>query len=81
MPDERTSRSLTLTTGGITLLSVLLGIGVTVGLGIEGSWAEKVAVGVVTTVALALVVKLGSGRGRGPLARLANWIIGPEERS
>ncbi len=81
MPEERTSRSLTLTTGGITLLSVLLGIGVTVGLGIEGSWAEKVAVGVVTTLALALVVKLGSGRGRGPLARLANWIIGPEERS
>ena len=81
MSDDRTSRSLTLTTGGITLLSVLLGIGVTVGLGIEGSWAEKVAVGVVTTVALALVVKLGSGRGRGPLARLANWIIGPEERS
>ncbi len=72
MSDERTSRSLSLTTGGITLLSVLFGIGVTVELGISGNWLERLAAGAVTSV----VVKLGSGRGRGPLARLANWVIG-----
>lgn len=76
MSDERTSRALSLTTGGITLLSVLFGIGVTVGLGISGSWLERLAAGAATSVALTLAVKLGSGRGRGPLARLANWIIG-----
>jgi hypothetical protein len=42
---ERTERSLALTTGGLTLVGVLLGIGTTV--------------------------------GRGPLARLAAWILGP----
>lgn len=77
MSEERTSRSLSLTTGGITLLSVLFGIGVTVGLGISGTWFERVAAGVVTSVVLTLLVKLGSGRGRGPLARLADWVIGP----
>ena len=81
MPDERTSQSLTLTTCGITLLSVLFGIGVTVAFGIKGSWVEKVVAGVATTVLLTLLVKLGSSRGRGPLARLANWVIGPTERS
>jgi len=46
---DRTDRSLNLTTGGITLLGVLLSIG---------------------------IVKVGSKARRGPLARLAGWIIG-----
>lgn len=73
---ERTTRSLSLTTGGITLLGVLLSIGVSVGLGISGPWWLRLAAGIATTLALGLVVKLGSAAGRGPLARLANWMIG-----
>lgn len=79
MNDEsRTSRSLTLTTGGLTLLSVLLSIGMTVAFGITADWWIRVLAGVGTTVLLAVGVKLGTASGRGPLARLANWMIGPE---
>ena len=79
-PDaERTSRSLSLTTGGITLLGVLLSIGVTVGMGLSGPWWVRVLGGAATTLALAVVVKVGSSAGRGPLARLANWMIGGDE--
>jgi hypothetical protein len=38
MSQDPSGHSLTLTTGGITLLSVLLGIGVTVGLGVTEAW-------------------------------------------
>jgi len=72
---ERNSTTLTLTTGGITLLGVLLSIGVTVGLGITGSWWVRLLAGLGTTCALVVVVKLGTSSGRGPLARLANWTI------
>ena len=75
MSQELPGQSLTLTTGGVTLLSVLLGIGVTVGLGVGGAWWVRLAAGVVTTVVLCVVVKLGSARGRGPLARLAKLVI------
>ncbi len=78
--DERTSRSLSLTTSGLTLLSVLLSIGVTVGIGIKGPWWVRLLAGVGTTCALALLVKLGSRAGRGPLARLAAWMLGGEEQ-
>ena len=76
--DERTSRSLSLTTGGITLLGVLLSIGVTVGMGLSGAWWERLAAGVATTFALTVVVKLGTSAGRGPIARLATWMIGAD---
>ncbi len=72
----RTSRSLSLTTGGITLLGVLLSIGVTLGAAIEARWWVQVLAGAGATVVLALIVKLTSAEGRGPLARAANWIIG-----
>ncbi len=79
MNDEsRTSRSLTLTTGGLTLLSVLLSIGMTVAFGITADWWIRVLAGVGTTVLLGIGVKVGTASGRGPLARLANWMIGPE---
>jgi len=74
--DERTTRTLSLTTGGITLLGVLLSIGVTVGLGINAAWWVRILAGVGTTLALGAVVKLGTSAGRGPLARMANWMIG-----
>ncbi len=76
MSDERTSRTLTLTTGGITLLGVLSSIGVTVAFGIDAAWWVRVLAGVATTLALSVIVKLGSSAGRGPLARMANWMIG-----
>lgn len=65
-----------MTTGGITLLGVMLSVAVSVGMGIHGSWWLRVLVGVAVVLTLALVVKLGTRAGRGPLARLANWIIG-----
>lgn len=73
---ERTSRSLTLTTGGLTLLGVLLSIGFTVGIGITAAWWIRLLAGLGTTITLVLVVKLGTSAGRGPMARLANWVIG-----
>ncbi len=73
-------RSLSLTTGGVTLLGVLLSIGVTVGFGVKEDWWIRVLAGVATTVMLAVVVKLGTSAGRGPLARIAKWMIaGAEE--
>ena len=79
---QRTSRSISLTTGGITLLGVLLSIGTTVGFGVSGAWYVRVAAGVAATVVLVAVVKLGTAAGRGPVARLANWTIGaPDEDS
>ena len=76
MSDERTSRTLSLTTGGITLLGVLLSIGVTVGMGLDAPWWVRVLAGLATTLVLSVIVKLGSSAGRGPLARMADWMIG-----
>lgn len=75
---ERTSRSLSLTTGGLTLLSILLSIGVTVGISLEAVWWVRLAAGIATTVVLVTIVKLGTAAGRGPIARLANWVIGSD---
>jgi hypothetical protein len=78
--ESRTSRSLNLTTGGVTLLGVLLSIGVSVGFGVTGPWWLRVASGVATTALLVVFVKLATSSGRGPLARAANWVIGtPDE--
>ncbi len=73
---DRTSRSLSLTTGGLTLLGVLLSIGVTAGTSFGGPWWGAILIGLATTVLLAVGVKVATSSGRGPLARLANWIIG-----
>ncbi len=51
-------------------------MGVTVGVGVSGPWWVRLLAGLATTLALGVVVKLGSSTGRGPLARLATWIIG-----
>lgn len=79
--DDRTSRSLSLTTGGVTLLGVMLSIGISVGFGIGGSWWVRILAAAATTMLLALAVKLGTAAGRGPLARAAHWIIGPGEEA
>lgn len=80
MSQERTSRTLSLTTGGITLLGVLLSIGVTVGMGLDAVWWVRVLVGLATTLVLSVIVKVGSSAGRGPLARMADWMIGTADR-
>jgi hypothetical protein len=78
--DSRSSRSLNLTTGGVTLIGVLLSIGVTVGFGVSGEWWLRVASGTATTVVLVFLVKMATSSGRGPLAHAANWVIGtPDE--
>ena len=78
MPDQPKTRgrSLSLTTGGITVLGVLVSVGVSVGFGIKGEWWVRVLAGVATTVVLAFVVKIATASGRGPLARVAHWLIG-----
>lgn len=81
MSNDSTSRTLTLTTGGITLLGVLLSVGVSVAFGIKGDWWVRVLAGVATTVGLVVLVKLGTAAGRGPLARAARWTIGPGDES
>jgi hypothetical protein len=73
---RRSARDLTLTTGGITLLGVLLSVGVSVGFGVSGAWWVRVLAGVATTAGLIVLVKAGTASGRGPLARAANWVIG-----
>lgn len=70
---------LTFTSSGITLIGVLVSVGVTVAFGIDATWWIRALAGLATTVVLIVLVKLGSSAGRGPLARLANWVIGSAE--
>ena len=78
MAGESTSTTNSLTTGGITLLGVLVSVGATVGFGVSGDWWVRVLAGVGTTVLLTIGVKLGTASGRGPLARAARWVIGSD---
>lgn len=69
------SQSLSLTTGGITLIGVLLSIGVTVGFGIKAELWIRIVAGLATSVGLIVGVKLLTRSGAGPLARIARWVI------
>lgn len=80
MNNQRNSQTLSLTTGGITLLGVLLSVGATVGFGIKGEWWIRALAGTATTLVLTIVVKLGTKAGHGPVARLALWVIGSEDK-
>lgn len=57
-------------------MGVLISVGTTVGVGVSGTWWSRLLIGAGTTLALAVIVKLGTSSGAGPLARLARWIIG-----
>ncbi len=74
--DLRRSTAVTLKATGITLIGVLASIGVTIGFGIKADWWIRVTAGLAATLALGAIVKAASGSRRGPLTRLANWIIG-----
>lgn len=75
---ERSSRSLNLTSTGVTLLGVVVGIGVTVAFGVSGPWWVGIGAGLLTVMLLIAVVKLGTATGRGPVARAADWVISAE---
>jgi hypothetical protein len=70
------STAVTLTATGVTVLGVVLSIAATVAFGMQGPWWLRALVGVGVLVALVALIKLGSRSRRGPLARLANWVIG-----
>ena len=82
--DSEWSRGdIALASSGLTLLGVLLGIGMTVAIGIDAGWWVRVVAGLGTSIFLMAGVKLGTQLGRRPLARLAAWVIGhdaPDQR-
>lgn len=78
--EGRTERSLSLTTGGLTLLGVILSIGFTVFFGVSGPLLVRLLSALGAIVTLVAIVKLGTGAGRGPMARLADWVIGADRR-
>ncbi len=50
---------------GITMLSVLLGLALTVAFGVKGEWWVRTLAGVAVFLALTAAIKLGTRRGRG----------------
>jgi hypothetical protein len=72
----RATTAITLKATGVTLLGVIASIGVSVGFGLDARWWIRLLAGAGSAVGLALLVRLGSGSRRGPLTRLANWMIG-----
>jgi len=60
---------------GITILSVLLGVAVTVALGIKAEWWVRLLVGPGVFLLLMAAIKLGTRRGQGPVSKLAQWIL------
>lgn len=75
---QRSSKDMTLTAMGLTLLGVIISVGATVGFGISGAWWLRVAAGLGTSTTLVLVAAWATSSGRGGVARLANWVIGSE---
>lgn len=69
-----------LTGTGITLLGVLLSVGVSIGMGMAGPWWLRVGAGLLTTIALVVVVKVSTTTGRGPVARAARWAVTSDRR-
>jgi hypothetical protein len=72
---EDSARSLELESLGLTLLGVMLSIGVTVAIGVQGPWWKRLLSGIATVVVLLALVGGLARPGRGPLARLARWLM------
>lgn len=61
---------------GITLIGVIVGISVTVALGVTNiSLISRVLIFLLLSVGLLLAVKWLTSRGTGPLSQLARWTI------
>ena len=60
---------------GITMLSVLFGVAVTVALGIQAEWWVRTLVGVGVLLLLTVAIKLGTRRGSGPISKLGKWML------
>ena len=73
-PDD-SARSLELESLGLTLLGIMLSIGVTVALGVHGPWWKRLSSGIATVLVLLTLVGWLARPGRGPLARLARWLM------
>jgi hypothetical protein len=62
---------------GITLIGVVIGIAVTIVIGISGlDFWERVILGIALTTGILLLIKLLTQKGTGPLSKLARWTVG-----
>jgi hypothetical protein len=50
-------------------------VALTVAFGIKGDWWVQMTVGIAVFMALLAAIKLGTRRGKGPLSKLAAWIV------
>jgi hypothetical protein len=72
---DDSAHSLELESLGLTLLGIMLSIGVTVAIGVQGPWWKRLLSGIATVVVLLALVGGLARPGRGPLARLARWLM------
>jgi hypothetical protein len=68
-------REIELESVGLTLLGIILSIGVTVALGVRGAWWLRILAGVGTVALLLALFGCLARPGRGPLSRLARWLM------
>lgn len=67
---------------GVTILSVVLSISVTVGMSLSGPWWQRVAAAAAVAAALVAVIKLGTANGeKGIVARAADWMTDSRDAS
>lgn len=71
-PEHRTLRAM-----GMTLIGVTLSIATTVGFSLPGPWWVRVGAGIASIFVIGAAIKVSTTQGsRGPVARLADWIMG-----
>lgn len=68
--------AITLQASALTLLGVILSIAISLALGLPGPWWFRVGTGALVAIVLITGIKILSGSRRGPLTRIANWVLG-----
>lgn len=58
---------------GLTLIGVIVSMGLTVGLGVQGQWWVRVLCGAATSIGFTAIVKLAHSRAS-VLKRFADWL-------